>query len=208
MARPRKDAPQIDWPAIYAEWVTGEFTNGALARKYGVSRARLGQKAKQEGWSTTSGPGPKPVVIEDAEPTIRTAPVDKPGKTKSTKMAELLKRSKDIVERMIDEIDNVTTYHGEIRDIIINEESDVVRRRAALKAISVSERTKTMKDLVATLKMIEAPPAVAKVAKTVKDDEADQPQGKKAQRQAEAEKSAASGVFAVPSAPPRLVASK
>lgn len=210
MARRTKDN-QIDWLAVYQDWVTGEFTNATIARKHGISRAQLGQKSKAEKWSSTSGPMVKPVVIDDAEADIPTEPSRKADKIKSAKIAELLKQSKDIVQRLIDEVDTVTTYHGEMRDIILAEESDVIRRRAALKAISVSERTKTMKDLVATLKMIEAPAGAKTVGRPKKEttsDEADQPQGKKAQRQAEAEKSAASGVFAVPSAPPRLVASK
>lgn len=155
----------------------------------------------------SSGPAPDPDLIEDEEPTTRTAPANKAGKIKTPKVSELLKKSKEIVQRLIAEVDNVTTYQDEIRDIIIIEESDPVRRRAALKAISVTERTKTMKDLVATLRMIE-PGQTGRPRKEIPPEEADQPQGKKAQRQAEAEKSAASGVFAVPSAPPRLVASK
>lgn len=208
MARRTKDN-LIDWPAIYRDWVTGEFTNGALARKYGVSRARLGQKAKQDGWSTTSGPTANPVVTYDDDLDTPTTPTVKPGKIKSAKIPDLLKQSKDIVQRLIDEVDTVTTYHGEIRDMILADETDIVRRRIALKAISVGERTKTMKELVTTLRMIEAPPGAKAVGRPKKDatDDADQPQGKKAQRQAEAEKSAQTGPFAVPS-PPKLVVNR
>lgn len=208
MARRTKDN-LIDWPAIYVDWRTGEFTNGALARKHGISRARLGQKAREDGWTITHGPAVDPIVIDDDDletPAERTV---KPGKTKSAKIPDLLKQSKDIVQRLIDEVDSVTTYHGEIRDIILQEETDVVRRRIALKAISVSERTKTMKDLVTTLRMIEAPPGAKAVGRPKKEatDDADQPQGKKAQRQAEAEKSAQTGPFAVPQ-PPKLVVNR
>jgi uncharacterized protein YjcR len=206
MARPRKDGPQIDWSAIYADWVTGDYSNQALSRRYGVSAMSIGRKVKADGWSTTSGPVVNPVLTEDAEP--ETPPRRKADKddTKGATTSALLKRSRLLAKRLLAEVEDITTYEGEIADIIVTEESDPIRRRAALKAISVGERIRMLKDLTATLNQTEAQNKAAKSATVAAEDKP--PEGKKAQRQAEAEKSAASGVFAVPSAPPRLVASK
>lgn len=206
MARPKKNGPQIDWPAIYADWSTGQHTNQALSRKFGVSAMSIGRKAKNDGWTMTSGPVDNPGSIFVEEPTTPPEPKRKAAKTKAPKISDLLKQSTDIAHRLIAEVDNITTYQDEIRDIIIIEESDPLRRRAALKAISVTERTKTLKDLVATLKMIQTPAGAARAAKKT-DDTEETPKGKKAQRQNEAEKAAQSGPFAVPS-PPKLVVSK
>ena len=202
MARPRKDGPQHDWPAIYADWLTGEYSNAQLARKHGLAPSSVNQKIAREKWTTTSGPVANPVSIMDDEPTTPAEPKRKPVKTKPAKVNELLKQSTEIVQRLIAEVDNVTTYQDEIRDIIEIEETDPIRRRAAMKAISVTERTKTMKELVATLRMIQP----AKVGRPKKDEDAvaDEPKGKKAQRQAEAEKIVGGGRFA-PRSGPKLV---
>lgn len=206
MARPKKDAPQIDWQAIYDDWLTGKSSNAQLARKYGLAPSTVNQHIQRNRWSMTSGPIAKPVVTERVEPETVDEPMDKPGKSKTPTVAQMLKKSKDIVNRLISEVENVTTYQDEIRDLIFVSEEDPLKRRAALKAISVTERTRTMKDLVTTLRMIE-PGKPGRPRKEANEDEADEPKGKKATRQAEAEKAAASGVFAVPQ-PPKLVVNR
>jgi len=206
MARPRKDSPKVDWTLIYEDWRTGKFSNAELARKYGLAASTVNNRVARDRWSMTSGPIPDPVITEPAEPTTPSRPALKGRKTKPAKVSDLLKRSTELITRLLAEVEDVTTYEGEISDIIIQEESDALRRRAALKAISVSERTKTVKELVTTLRMIQ-PGQPGRPRKDVPADDADQPQGKKAQRQAEAEKSAQTGPFAVPS-PPKLVVNR
>jgi enoyl-CoA hydratase/carnithine racemase len=201
MARRRKDDPQPDWPAIYKDWLTGEQSNAQLARKYGLAPSSVNQKIAREKWTTTSGPVLNPTPIEPAdEPTPKRRP-DKPDVTKSLSTTQLRKRAKDLAQRLMAEVEDVTTYEHEIADIITIEESDPVRRRAAMKAISVDARIKNLRELTAILDAVDG-------KKTTKATEsADKPEGKKAQRQEAAERAATSGVFAVPS-PPKLVSSK
>lgn len=202
MVRPLKDGPQIDWPAIYRDWLTGEYSNAQLGRNYGVSSMSIGRKAKADGWSKDNPPISYPdqtmdEPVDDLDETIELP------KVKLQRQSVLMRRGKELAQRLLSEIEDTTAHHSEIATIIINTEHDALRRRAALKAISTDQRAKTLKEVIATLKMIEAPPAAAKTAK----DTADKPEGKKAQRQEAAERAATSGVFAVPS-PPKLVSSK
>ena len=76
--------------------------------------------------------------------------------------------------------------------MICQEEGDPRRRQALLKAISLGERSKTLKDLATTMKTL---------------NEAAGPQGVKQQRQAAAENAAAAGNKFAPRTGPRLAVS-
>jgi hypothetical protein len=199
MGRPTRDN-QPDWPTIYADWLTGTMTNAALGRKHGVTTASIGRRVKTDGWTSTHGPNRNLDRTEPAEPTTPTARKAKPDVSKSLSTDQLRKRAKDLAQRLLSEIEDATTYEGEIGDIIQAEESDTVRRRAAMKAISSGERIRNLKEITA---IIDAVDGKRKITKTA--DTAEKPQGKKAEQQAEAEKIAA-GRFAPRSGPPRLVA--
>lgn len=196
MARKRRDeAP--DWHAIYADWSKGDQSNAAIGRRHGVSGAAIGQKAKTDGWTTTVGPGDKSTLSEPRDGEIMERPGKQPKQTKSQTPEQLRKRAKDLAQRMLAEVEDITTYEGEIADIIDMYEEDPYRKRAAMKAISVAERIKMTKELTS---IIDAVDPKAKVKQTTP---AEKPAGKKEQRQEEAEKVAA-GRFA-PRVGPRLV---
>ena len=186
---------------MYVDWLTGEYTNAQLARKYGLAPSSVNQKIARDKWTTTNGPAPKPVMIERAEPTTPKRRLNDSGVTKSQSPEQLRKRAKDLAQRLMSEVEDLTSYEGEIGDLIELDETDPVRRRAALRAISVGERIKMTKEITAIIDAVDG-----KKAKAVKDT-TDKPEGKKAQRQEAAERAATSGVFAVPS-PPKLVSSK
>ena len=157
-----------------ADYIAGSMSNREIARWYQITEAAVRKKAKQAGWVRTTEPG-----HIDHEPIERvTLPAIKPE--------ELGDRARGLVGRMMDELDAVTSLHGELEDMICTEESDPRRRQALLKALSLGERAKTLKDLSVTMKTLSD--AVA-------------PDGKKAQRQANAERSASGGRFAAPTAP-------
>jgi hypothetical protein len=103
-------------------------------------------------------------------------------------------RARALAGRMVDELDTVTAHHGELEDMICTEESDPRRRGALLKAISLGERAMTLKNLSQTLKTLQ--------------EAGEGGGGKKAQRQANAEKSSSGGRFAVRSAPKLVVSNK
>lgn len=139
------------------------------------------------------------MVTEPAEPPTPKARKVKPDVVKSQTPDQLRKRAKDLAQRLLAEVEDVTTYESEIADIIFIEETDPIRRRAAMKAISTGERIKNLKEITAIIDAVDGKRKNAKVADAV----ADKPQGKKAEQQAEAEKIAA-GRFA-PRSGPKLV---
>ena len=179
------------------------MSNRQLAKKYGISPTAINNRIAREGW-TADGPDYDQIVTDDTELLTLNLP-DGKGVVKKKDTAEhLRKRAKDLAQRLLAEIEDVTTYESEIAEIIVKEETDPIRRRAALKAISTGERIKNLKEITAIIDAVDPKRKIAKTAKTA-EAAADKPQGKKAEQQAEAEKIAA-GRFAPRSGPPRLVA--
>lgn len=199
MVRPTKNN-QVDWSVIYDDWRTGEFNNKELSRRHGVSATSIGRKIKEDGWTTTVGPGDKPTLSKLTETVTPDKPGKKPKPTKSQTPDQLRKRAKDLAQRLLAEVEDITTYESEIAEIIEKYEEDPIRQRAALKAISAAERIKMTKELTS---IIDAVDGKRKVGGRPKSETSAAPQGKKEQRQEEAEKVAA-GRFA-PRVGPRLV---
>jgi len=168
----KSDKP-IDWKGSESDYAAGRMSVREIARWYGLSEAAIRKKAKQARWVRSANPG----HIE-REPIAR---LSEPA----TEAVELVDKARALAGRMMDELDAVTSLHGELEDMICTEESDPRRRQALLKAISLGERAKTLKDLSATMKTV---------------NEAAAPDGIKARRQANAERSASGGRFAAPSA--------
>lgn len=201
MARRGKDEPPIDWQAIYEDYRKGDSSIREIARRHGINQSSINVKIARQNWTRDGLPDDRYMTVIEPDDDLD-GMIELP-KVKPQRQSVLMKRGKELAQRLLSEIEDTTAHHSEIATIIINTEHDALRRRAALKAISTDQRAKTLKEVIATLKMIEAPPAAAKTAK----DTADKPEGKKAQRQEAAERAATSGVFAVPS-PPKLVSSK
>lgn len=199
MVRPTKNN-QVDWSVIYDDWRTGEFNNKELSRRHGVSATSIGRKIKEDGWTTTVGPGDKPTPSKLTEIVTPDKPGKQPKPTKSQTPDQLRKRAKDLAQRLLAEVEDITTYESEIAEIIETYEEDPIRQRAALKAISAAERIKMTKELTA---IIDAVDGKRKVGGRPKSETASAPQGKKEQQQEEAAKVAA-GRFA-PRVGPRLV---
>jgi len=171
----KKDKP-IDWVGIESDYIAGRMSVREIARWHGVSEAAIRKKAKKAEWKRKAIPG----HIEREPITVRTtAPATAPQ--------DLADRGRALAGRMMDELDAVTSLHGELEDMICTEESDPRRRQALLKALSLGERAKTLKDISLTLKTL---------------NEA-APEGKKAQRQANAENLAAHGGRFAPRPGPR-----
>jgi hypothetical protein len=171
------DKKPIDWGGVETDYCAGEMAIREIGRWYGVDPAAIRKKAKKHGWQRKAAT----VAMErDAPARPPVVPVDP---------ADVPQRARELAGRMVGELDVVTAHHGELEDMICAEESDPRRRAALLKAISLPERAMTLKNLSQTLKTL---------------NEAGEVQGKKAQRQANAEKSAATGRFATPT-PPKLV---
>lgn len=176
----KRDKP-IDWKGIEGDFVAGRMSVREIARWYGVTEAAIRKHAKAAGWARNAQPG----HVDRSEPVVTRMTITEPG--------DLPEKARGLAGRMMDELDAVTSLHGELEDMICAEESDPRRRQALLKSLSLSERAKTLKDISTTLKTL---------------NEAAVPDGKKAQRQANADSSASAGKFATPSAPKLVVSNK
>lgn len=185
MTRTKSDKP-IDWIGIERDYTAGMMSNREIARWYGVSETAIRKKAKQEGW--TRKEKPKGPWQENSERRSAAAEIVVPT---SVRPEALTDRAKGIAGRLMDELEAVTAHVGELEDMICTEESDPRRRQALLKALSLAERAKTLKDISTTMKTL---------------NEAAAPEGKKAQKQAAAE--SVGGRFAAPSAPKLVVSNK
>lgn len=176
-----KENKPIDWAGIERDYCSGAMGVREMARWYGVSHTAINKKAKQSGWVRVDQPG-----HVEREPVVRAT-------VAASEPIDLTDKARGLAGRMMDELDAVTSLHGELEDMICTEESDPRRRQALLKALSLAERAKTLKDISTTMKTL---------------NEAAAPEGKKAQRQANAETSAVSGKFATPSGPKLIVNNK
>lgn len=166
----------VDWGGLEGDYCAGALAIREIARWYGVTPAAIRKRAKKHGWQRKAA-----TVAVERDPVVR-APVE------PIAAADVPQRARELAGRMVGELDAVTAHHGELEDMICAEESDPRRRAALLKAISLPERAMTLKNLSQTLKTLNE---TGEVGAT----------GKKAQRQANAEKSASGGRFAAPVGP-------
>lgn len=175
----------IDWAGIERDFVAGRMSVREIGRWYEVTETAVRKKAKQAGWARDRVPGhverAAQVTAVLMEPTSVLAPAD------------LAEKARGLAGRMLDELDAVTSHHGEIEDMICTEESDPRRRQALLKALSLGERAMTLKNLSLTMK-------------TLLEAAGDTAAGKKEQRQANGERVARTpGRYASPAAPKLIV---
>jgi hypothetical protein len=172
-----KDNKPVDWGGIETDFCSGTMGVREIARWYGVSHPAILRRAKRDGWVRKSQH-------------IEREPIERPAPSASVDPSTVPDRARGLAGRMLDELDTVTAHHGELEEMISVEESDPRRRNALLKAISLPERAMTLKNISQTLKTL---------------NEAADAGGKKAQRQARAEKGASGGKFAAPNGPKLIV---
>lgn len=174
-----KENKPIDWDGIEKDYRAGALSVRDIARWYSVSHTAINKKAKAEKWIRAE----QPKHLDRREPVERlTKPAEAP--------ADLSEKGKALAGRMMDELDAVTSLHGELEDMICAEESDSRRRQSLLRAISLGERAKTLKDISATLKTL---------------SEAAAPVGKKAARKDAASAASSGGGKFAPRPGPKLV---
>lgn len=178
-----KENEPINWTAIEVDYRAGIMSIREIARWHGISHPAIIIKAKAKGWERKAKPG----HVEPLEQEVRARRVVAKLASAAGDSTTLAERARNLAGRMIDELDTVTAHHGELEDMIHTEESDPRRRGVLLKAISLGERAMTLKNISQTLKTL--------------SEAGETSVGKKANRQAKAEKSASGGKFAVPSAP-------
>lgn len=175
----------IDWAAIRADWLNSDKSIRWLADWYQISDKAIRNRAKSEGWGdrpasatknvrTTSTPAVEPVIM---------AGID------ATDPEQIVGKGHNLIFRLLEELDATTTHHTQLAEMIEAHEEDPRRRAAMLKAIELPSRANVIKALATAFKTW---------------TEAKAPEGKKAQKQADADKVAAPGNQFAPRTGPRL----
>jgi hypothetical protein len=178
-----------EWARIQTEYLAGEASIREIADRHEISEAAIRKRAKAEGWE-------RPVRTREPVRTLlpvpRPAPPEPRPPAEPVNAADIAERGRQLVGRMFDELEAITSYEGELEELIgidtIHDENGQ-RRDAMLKAISLPARSQIAKNLATALKTINEAGAPAK--------------GKKAQAQ---ERAAAAGrKFGTIGAPTRSI---
>lgn len=178
MSEPKKP---IDWAAIRSDWEKSDWSIRKIADWYQVGHSTILKKAKVEGWPER-GNQEKPAGTSGSGPVIM-AGVD------ATDPDQIVGRGHNLVFRLLDELDATTTHRTELEEMIEAHEDDPRRKAAMLKAVSLPGRADVVKALALAFKTW---------------TEGRSAGGKKAERQANAEKAAAGESKFATRAGPRL----
>ena len=132
-----------DLDAIEKDWKADFLTNVAIGKRHKVTEAYVRKVAKKFGWQRGAAVTPPPPPALPKEYLRREAP----------QTADMDDRalSQDLIRRMLDELDTVTSHIGELEDLIDTEthdDRDDRRRAAMLKAVSLPVRANTLKLLL------------------------------------------------------------
>lgn len=168
-----------DLDAIEKDWKAGKLSNVAVATRHGVTEGYIRKVAKKFGWQRGAALTPLPLPPPSRALMRRDRP-DTAGMDDPT-------LANDLLRRMLDELDTVTSHIGELEELIELEtggDRDDRRRAAMMKAVSLPVRANTLKLLL----MAQADAA---------------PEGKKGKKEQllEKAKGASSGKFGASAAP-------
>lgn len=182
------EKPAVDWSEIERDYRTSPMSVREIARWYGITEAAIRKRAKRDGWSRP--PAAVGSQDEEREPEQAKVYVGTVLTPENTTPEAIVGRGRNLVMRMMDELDASTSRLGELEALIVSstDEADATGQRAALmQAVSLKQRSDVLK-------------ALATAAKTLGETAA--PQGvKKARQEAGERVSRSPGKFATPSAP-------
>jgi transposase-like protein len=162
--------PGRDWDAIRKAYTGTRASVRQIARDFGVTHPAILKKAKAEGWIR---PAPEPPVTAPPRADRPRPALDRASEGPDA--STLSNRGRSIIERMLDELETVTAYIGEIEEAIIAEtaaDKSLERRRAWLNAVSLRSRAQTAKDLATALKTLGETTTDAGAGKKAKAKEA------------------------------------
>lgn len=132
-----------DLDAIERDWKAGKLSNVAVGARHGVTEGYVRKVAKKFNWTRGAAPTPPPPPPPPKELLRRDAPATA-GMDDPTLANNLLRR-------MLDELDTVTSHIGELEELIeleTHDDRDDRRRAAMLKAVSLPVRANTLKLLL------------------------------------------------------------
>jgi hypothetical protein len=187
-----QEAP-IDWAAIKRDYCAGTTSVRKLARWYSISDTAIRKRAAKDGWER---PEPEPSSRrEPANNATRTPSIFTPLTPETTSSEAIIGRGRNLTLRMLDELDATTRRLGELETMIdmATDEGDAGKQREALmQAVSLKQRSEVLRSL-------------ATAAKTLSESGGAAGTGKKAERQAAAQKVATGSRFAPPAGPKMVV---
>lgn len=183
----------VDWAEIERDYRAGTMSIRELAAWYRLSDTAIRKRAKRDGWERETGAAGsrREPPSEPEQPKVYVGTVLTP---ENTTPEAIVGRGRNLVMRMLDELDASTSRLGELEGLIgaaYDTGDDDKAKMAALAAVSLKNRSEVLK-------------ALATAAKTLAESGA--AQGVKKQRQAAGEQIAkTSSRFATPSAPKLIV---
>lgn len=179
----------INWEAIGKAFCANTMSNVKLAKAHCITEGAVRKKAKERGWvrdqpyvppAAKLPPVPKALLRRDpvapkpqvAElPPIPTSVLRHEPTTPAT--ATNTELTGDLIRRMLDELDCVTSHIGELEELIEAEtagDQDGRRRAGMMKAISLPVRSNTLRLLLAA--QVEANKKPEKGKKATQQDKA------------------------------------
>jgi len=187
----------MNWTAAKLLFAEGRLSIRAIGRRCAIPENTLRRNARAEGWRR--GPGQD---LSEAPPLPATAPqeagrsgAEGPPPDPDAIPSAIADKGRDLLARMLAELEAITSHRGELRALIIDatrEDGDGRRRARLLRMVDLPTRATVLKDLAAAARTLgEARPAVAA--------------GKKVEAKDKAARVAATGRFATPPVPPKLI---
>ncbi len=161
-----------EWSRIQREYLEGDDSIREIADRHEISEAAIRKHAKAKGWE-------RPVrmrkPVRTLLPVPRVAAADPVEVREPVDAGTIAENARQLVARMLDELDAVTSFQGELEESIeiltANDENDS-RRDAMMKAVSLPARSQIVKNLAASLKVINETAAPTKGKKAQAQDRA------------------------------------
>jgi transposase-like protein len=142
---------EAEWDRIELEYLQGEVSVREIADRFNISDAAIRKRAKAQGWVRAVRTAQSANFAEPAAPRALRAPAE------LVEAAQIAERGRQLVARMLDELDATTTHQGELEELIeaaTEGDRDSRRRDGMLGAISLAARAKTLKELATALKTV------------------------------------------------------
>lgn len=156
-------AKQVDWEAVEREFRAGQLSVSEIGRHYGVSHTAINKRARKGGWKRDlSEQVRKEVSARLVSPEVSAANAQEAVETAAARGVALVRshqaslgRANRIAEKLMAELDTGTDHNEAIEAEIWADtaaDTNTQRRTSMLRAVSLSSRAATLRELSQTLK--------------------------------------------------------